>query len=420
MVRDFTKSTEDRLLKQIEKVKKEKWSWFTDAIGDAGLYVGKWFGLLSISDDMKNIKSYHKNVLDMTNMTEKELKDIFDTVYKDDKLYSGYFNKLATRQDTYNKKMTALSNMISPNFDIRTASEIKNEMKEYNKQLKALDGKITKDFEKEVDFAAKESMRQSSIGLLKGLTKCAADILLMPVSLAKSIFTGNPFGVITPVIDLIDDVFSLGGNLIGLTSGFAMIGHDSYNKEYWLSSTSPYAGVSGLTETLEADIKANGKNPVTSFMLGLSKKMDFVNGVCSIADMGISIFKNPGKIFDKKFGFTFDVKGFKKTDIIFNNLFINNITSKKNWIKYQGIYYRLQKYYKYVDIKNAKKAFDYAINFINRETSAEGVAKSIIKNSPYYKIIEKIISVYNDIDSEASSALIDIMKNTVITGPIMF
>lgn len=71
MVRDFTEATKQSLSGEIDDINKSSWSPVTDAIGDAVSYAGKWLGVISLKDDMSNVESYQRTVLDMTDMTKK-------------------------------------------------------------------------------------------------------------------------------------------------------------------------------------------------------------------------------------------------------------------------------------------------------------------------------------------------------------
>lgn len=191
MIRDFTEATKERLLNEIDDINKSTWGFLTDAIGDAWLYANKCIGLLSLKDDMSNVESYQRNILDMTNMTKKKLEEIFDNVYGLDKQYGEEISDFSEHENVYNSKLEALAYMIQPNFSACDAETIRAVSKEYNDKLKNIDGKINKSLDKEQDWAAKRVALKSVKGLLGGGVKIVVDVFTLPVKMVKNIFTNN-------------------------------------------------------------------------------------------------------------------------------------------------------------------------------------------------------------------------------------
>lgn len=380
MVRDYTDATKKRLLKQIQEIENEKWCGVTDFIGDVVTKVGKWTGLVSVKDDMSNIKSYHKKVLDSYNTTKGELNRIFKEVYEVDDDYKPKFEALTTRQSTYNNKIQILANMLQPNFSIPSAANIKSQLADINKELKAADKKINKTYKSELDFAAKEAAKNSAWGFFKGIVNVGVDIIAMPLTMAKNIFTGNWAGIVADVWRLIGDTLSVAGNLSGTLTIFTLAFGSTYNKEYWLKETEKYAGAKNMTDLLKAD---GAPDWLLKFSGGLDTAADLVNIVSDIKNF----FKKPSSaIFDYKFGFT-SYKTVKKADM----------TKKyaNEYRKWQKLYRDLYNYYDISLVKNVKTIFNYLVPFIENAGNGgaaiyDATLKKIIENSKIVKDAEKI------------------------------
>lgn len=201
MVRDFTEETKARLKRQIDDINEKEWCWLTDKLGDIATTAAKWLGILKLDDDMSNVKSYQRAILDKTDMTKKELNKIFENVYAVDNKFKGKFGEVNNKESTYNSKLKKLSEMINPNFSIATSKQIKEAVSKYNKKLADIDGKIAKDYIEEMDWASKQALKDAGKHFLKGLAKMATGI--------GSIMGGNALGT----MDVINGFFELGSSL---------------------------------------------------------------------------------------------------------------------------------------------------------------------------------------------------------------
>lgn len=377
MRRDYTQATKQRLLQQINEIEKEHQGSFLDRITDMFSWIGKTIHIINLADDMSNVKSYQRTILDMTNTTRTQLNAIFEKVYNDDKSYSNKINDLGERQRIYNEKIVAMRGYINPNFQIASASDIKNGMKEYNKQLKELDGRIEKAYSKELNFQAGELAKKGAVNLLKGLVSIVTDVLSAPIRMVKAVATGNPISLLTIVTDLILDVFKVGSGLASVLAIFGMVGSDNYNRGTWLNSLSPYADVK--------DYKSVFK------MAGLpedwGEKIDMVLAFLGMIDL-VSGIKNLK--FDFKFGFKTEISKLKPEDIMYKGMFID----PKDWKKFQSLYVKLQKYYSYIPLSNIKKLFDYALALDKGLTEGDwgDLPTEGLKNLNFFKLFEKILS----------------------------
>lgn len=323
MVRDFTDATKERLLRQVDDINKKNWNWFTDALGDAVLYVGKWTKILSINDDMSNIQAYQRKVLDMNNTTQKELKKIFEDVYSIDLDYSKSFSKLDERQLLYNSKLKQLSNMIKSNFTLPNAESIKSQLSDINNKLINVDSKINKEYEAEMDYAAKEAAKEAAKSFFGGIVSTVVDVLTLPVKMVKNVATGNYGGIVSDVYSLIGDVFTIGGN----GESLLYLGTYALTKDdYYLIEGEKTSGSKGLTDIF----KARGWDGLTA----IGETLDDLNTGYSIVNDVKGFLNNPSSMIDDGFGFKDKLKIIEKSDM-------TEALQNSGWRHYQNLYKHL-------------------------------------------------------------------------------
>ena len=112
--RDFTENSRQELLKMVKEVEDEKYTDFTDWVGDRWLDFEKWIGQLDINKYINNVNSYHKKVIDKNNTTEKEINDIFNAVNNISTLYRGRFAAILTSLENYNTIIQKMNETINP------------------------------------------------------------------------------------------------------------------------------------------------------------------------------------------------------------------------------------------------------------------------------------------------------------------
>ena len=377
MVRDFTEATKERLSKEIDEINYSTWSPVTDALGDMFMYAGKWLGIISLKDDMSNVESYQRRVLDMTDITKKDLQKIFDDAYDIDKEFKGTFGNLNERESTYNDKLQYLYGIIHPNFSICDAQTIKSQTAAYDEKLKTVDGKINSDFEKELDWAAQQAALENTKGLFGGILKTVVDVVTLPVSMVKNVVTGYFAGIFVDTWSLVDDVFAVGSNLAGLASlgigyGISAITGNNEQKHLSIKYGETYGGVSGLTEALDADEKVNGENTVTSSFKWVSEKVDALSAAAGLCSDAKGFLDNPASMFDDKFGFKDKLSTLKKADMLDKY--------QDDYRTWQALYTRLGKDYHYTDLKNLNNAYKYLKGYWELPDSGmEAVAEHEVK-----------------------------------------
>lgn len=398
MVRDFTEATKQRLSGEIDDINKSTWNPVTDAIGDVISYAGKWLGIISIKDDMSNVESYQRTVLDMTDMTKKELEQIFEDVYDIDKEFKGNFAEIVENEIAYNDRIKFLFEQIKPNFSICSAATIRKNIVSYDEKLRTTSNKTNDTFKKEVDWAAKQAALEATKGTISSLFKGVVDIVCLPASMIKNIVTGNYIGIATDTWNIIDDVFAVGSNLVGLASlglGYAIggISGSTNIKNEAVKYSEAYGGAKGLTDTLKAEEEINGEGGLITGMRKVSEGIDATSAAVGLFSDCKDFFENPEKMMDFDFGFK-EYSPIKKADML---------------EKYQGDYRQWQSLYRnYVkdnhvielkNISNAKSFFDPVIDYAFGDSEAlDNHGKAILeKSNKWYKAFGDAYDLGEDI-----------------------
>ncbi len=125
MERDFSIASKQRLLKLVEEVENEKYSDFTDFIGDRWLDFQSWIGLLNIKGSLDNINKYHKKVIDKNNTSASEIEEIFNNVNSVSDKYKLRFSSLLSSVQQYRKSIVALADVVQPSngkFNVESIS----------------------------------------------------------------------------------------------------------------------------------------------------------------------------------------------------------------------------------------------------------------------------------------------------------
>ena len=398
VVRDFTEATKQRLSGEIDDINKSTWSPVTDAIGDVFSYAGKWLGIISLKDDMSNVESYQRTVLDMTDMTKKELEQIFEDVYELDKDFKGKFAEIVENEIAYNDRLKYLFELIKPNFSICSAAAIRKDIAAFDDKLKATSAKTNSTFEKEVDWAAKQAALEATKGTISSLFKAAVDIVCLPASMIKNIATGNPIGIATDTWNIIDDVFAVGSNLVGLASlglGYAIggISGNTNVKNEAVKYSEAYGGASGLTDALKADEEVNGEGGLITGMRKVSETIDVASDAYGLFSDCKDYLESPEKMMDFDFGFK-EYSPIKKADMVDKY--------QDDYRKWQSLYRNYVKDNHVIELKNisnAKSFFDPVIDYGFGDTEAlndHGKA-ALEKSNKWYKAFGDAYDLGEDI-----------------------
>lgn len=323
MIRDFTDETKERLLDQIDKINKENQSELTDAIGDALLYIGKWTGILSLNEDMSNVESYQKQVLDRTDMKKKDLKKIFNNVEGVDRETEKIFSEVQSKETLYLSKLDILIGMINPNFNISSADAIKSAVKNINKQLETADKKISETLNDEMSYAAETALKESAKNLFKGLKDILGGF--------KDVSGANPFGT----VDMINGVFGIGsslGSMINL-GGYACCDffNDLFDRDLSDSLDRKTTFIIDAQESSDNEgLKDVFEDEGWDTLADMMELVDIGKSCFDISESLDELLEGDLKVLDLDFGFDFEFTGKYVDDM---NKTLSNVKNALDYVE---------------------------------------------------------------------------------------
>lgn len=290
MIRDFSEEKKERLKKQIDEINSETLCWLTDGLGDLGTRFVKWIGILDINNYMDNISAYHKKMLDMNDMTKKEIDQIFEDVYSVDSTYKDEFGEAASGLESWISKVNILRDQINPGFSIASAAGIRKSCREVNKEIEAVRKNMAETYDKELTYAEKRAAMEAAKGFVADLGTGIGNLMSMPGKMIESVLSGNPAGIASATWDLINSVFSVGQKaaafaVVGLGIGIGSLSGKSKNKvrEKALEESESLNSRNGLTGEFEDLSHAGGFAGIVYG--GLEKgsgTLDDINGIYTV------------------------------------------------------------------------------------------------------------------------------------------
>ena len=398
MTRYFTQAKLEELLTEIESINKSNWSWFTDLIGDAALHLGKCIKLVSLDDDMSNIKSYHRKVLDMNDTTKAELKAIFDAVKAVDLDCANQVDRLVQPSKCYIAKINQLSEMINPGFSIAPAAEIAAAMTVFNSALAADGAKINDLYLKEVNYALKKDALKATKGLTGSIIEGTVNLVTMPVKMVKNIATGNYLGIATDTYSLINSMFSVGDNLAGLTAlGMTFLSKDPSRKDDALAMAEQHIGTEGLSDVIKTEFDEK------SVIYKISKGVDTASKTYSFFDSTLELLDNPKNWIAGKTGFKSKMGELKMPE--------GAIYNKDDFATYQVLYKNLGKYYHYTTLSNIKTGYKYLGNFWKLTDGDGGDVTGGLLNTGFSEASEAFKSIKDFIDMVKDDSIPQMFEN---------
>ena len=259
MIRDFSEDRKEKLKKQIDEINSETLCWLTDGLGDLGTRFSRWIGILDINNYMDNISAYHKKMLDMNDMTKKEIDQIFEEVYSVDSEFKKKFGEVSSMLDTWIDNVHILRDQINPGFSIAPAASIRKDCKEINKKLETARGEIAETYDKELTYSEKRAALEAAKGSVSALGEFAGNILAMPGKMISGVLSGDYAEIVSAEWDLINSMFSFGQKAaaftaVGLGIGIGSLSGKNKNKvrEKALEESESLNSRDGLTGEFES------------------------------------------------------------------------------------------------------------------------------------------------------------------------
>ena len=114
MYRDFSTKSKQNLLNLVSQVENEKWSDFTDWVGDRWLDFQSWIGKLNIRNYINNVNEYHKNVIDKNNTTKKQIETIFADISLKDTYFMIRFSSIRSSLQSLLSYLNQMAYIVSP------------------------------------------------------------------------------------------------------------------------------------------------------------------------------------------------------------------------------------------------------------------------------------------------------------------
>lgn len=114
VTRDFSDESKERMLNLVSQVENEKWSDFTDWIGDRWYDFEDLIGKLDIRRHINDVNSYHKKVIDKNNATAKTIEKIFNDVHKVDATYAKNVENAATTLGELKRFVETMTQIVAP------------------------------------------------------------------------------------------------------------------------------------------------------------------------------------------------------------------------------------------------------------------------------------------------------------------
>ena len=290
MIRDFSEEKKERLKKQIDEINSETLCWLTDGLGDLGTRFVKWIGILDINNYMDNISAYHKKMLDMNDMTKKEIDQIFEDVYSVDSTYKDEFGEAASGLESWISKVNILRDQINPGFSIASAAGIRKSCREVNKEIEAVRKNMAETYDKELTYAEKRAAMEAAKGFVADLGTGIGNLMSMPGKMIESVVSGNPAGILSAEWDLINSVFSVGQKgaaffSVGLGLGIGCLSGKNKNKvrEQAVTEAESLNSRDGLTGEFENLAQSDGlAGKVYGGLAKGSRSLDNINNIYQV------------------------------------------------------------------------------------------------------------------------------------------
>lgn len=351
MIRDFSEERKEKLKRQIDEVNSETLCWLTDGLGDLGTRFGRWIGILDINNYMDNIGAYHKKMLDMNDMTKKEIDQIFEEVYSVDSEYEKNFGKVSSMLDTWIDKTHVLRDQINPGFSIAPAAEIRKSCKKLNKELETIRGEIAEAYEKELAYSEKRAALEAFKGGVGAIGDLVGNLFAMPGKMINSFLSGNPAGIASATWDLINSVFSVGQKAaafaaVGLGIGIGSLSGKNKNKvrEKALEESESLNSRNGLTGEFENLSHSGGfAGQIYGGLAKGSGALDDINGIYTVYEdaKGMTDTFKKENFTKDKIGLTIGSELGFETQVMPDDLERPKYMRKAKWKRYNEMY----KYY---------------------------------------------------------------------------
>lgn len=302
MTRDYSDEAYQKMVKQINEINEEQICGFTDAIGDLGLHIGKWSGIIKI----ESTESYRKKMLDMNNTTVGQLKKIFAKVKSIDDANAKTINQLGERQKVYNTKLKSLSDLIETNVSLPSAEEIKKICSTANDQLKKADTDIKAEYEETLNKMKNDVLLKALKRTTGSFVGMATTIFTMPFKMIEDYATGGAVkmerGAASEAWGLINSTCALASGavalaLLGIDEVFVGITGNTSYRESFLKKAEECADAEGMADALVVEY---GETKTTKAIKTASDVIDTVDTSYNVVQDGKDLSIKGKTLLSKK------------------------------------------------------------------------------------------------------------------------
>ena len=302
MTRDSSDEAYQKMVKQINEINEEQICGFTDAIGDLGLHIGKWSGIIKT----ESTESYRKKMLDMNNTTVGQLKKIFAKVKSIDDANAKTINQLGERQKVYNTKLKSLSDLIETNVSLPSAEEIKKICSTANDQLKKADTDIKAEYEETLNKMQNDVLLKALKRTTGSFVGMATTIFTMPFKMIEDYATGGAvkmeLGAASEAWGLINSTCALASGavalaLLGIDEVFVGITGNTSYRESFLKKAEECADAEGMADALVVEY---GETKTTKAIKTASNVIDTVDTSYNVVQDGKDLSIKGKTLLSKK------------------------------------------------------------------------------------------------------------------------
>lgn len=230
MLRDFSEESKQTLLGLVNEVESEKFSTFTDWVGDRWYDFEALIGQLDIGKYINNVNEYHKKVIDKNNATENSIKRIFDKVESVNNTYYNVFNNIDELLEQWNKYIIEMQGIVTPSTEYFSCKHIRVRLSNVLDEIK----------KEEIDC------------LRDNMVKDVGGELVFDESLIYEYVKKNPAEMSDAEQALLLDVIIQLRDAVVLyetaaTFGTDELGVDLLNATKWVSDSEKYASFTGVS-----------------------------------------------------------------------------------------------------------------------------------------------------------------------------
>jgi len=283
MLRDFSDSSKNKLIDLISQVENEKYSNFTDWIGDRWYDFEEWISVLNISNYINNVNNYHKKVIDKNNATKDSIEKIFNNVKNVNNTYYSIFGNIDNLLGKWQIYIDAMNTIVSPENGKFNAG--------------SMDGSL-RDIISDIGSCKVRCLKDQMVQNIDGEIVFNQDLIYEYIKKDPTELSGEERAMLIDIISELKDIAVIYETLA--TCGTDQLGVDILNYVSWLADNDKYESFAAVSAHYN-EIYINLLNYIseqsednTTFAASLVK---ISNGEIDFNVLGIEYSDTIGKLF---------------------------------------------------------------------------------------------------------------------------